>query len=83
MRLQSHTKQTQPDQTLFDGNFQVDVVGIVLLLVYWLLPYAVPDVPPGLMHICYVLGAIAVVVGVILLLFGRFRGPVGGRRHWY
>lgn len=58
-------------------------LGIVLLLVYWLLPDVLPDVPPGLLHICYVIGIIALLVGLILLVWGHFRGPVGGRRYWY
>jgi hypothetical protein len=59
------------------------VLGIILLLVAWLLPELIP-VPPNVDHVLYVLGWIAVVVGVLLLLFGQFSGrTVGGRRYWY
>lgn len=60
------------------------VAGIILLLIAYLLPDVVPDVPPGILHVAYVLGWIALVVGVLLFLFGRFSGhTVGGRRYWW
>jgi hypothetical protein len=62
---------------------QVITIGIVLLLVAWLLPDVLPGVEPGILHVCHVLGVIAVVVGLILLVFGHFRGPVRGRRYWW
>lgn len=59
------------------------VAGIILLLIAYLLPYLIP-VPPGIEHVIYVLGWIGVVVGLILLLLGHFRGgPVVGRRRYY
>jgi hypothetical protein len=59
------------------------VAGIILLLLAYLLPDVVPDVPPGILHVCSVLGWVAVVIGVILLLWGLVtKRPVGGR-YWY
>jgi hypothetical protein len=60
------------------------VAGIILLLIAYLLPDVLPDVPPGILHVCSVLGTLALVVGVILWLVGYFgHREVGGRRHWY
>jgi hypothetical protein len=60
------------------------VAGVILLLVAWLLPDVLPNVPPGILHVCNVLGWIAVVVGLILFLFGHFANrSVGGRRYWW
>ncbi|MDT5139339.1 MAG: hypothetical protein QOD58_3601, partial [Mycobacterium sp.] len=62
------------------------VVGIALLIIAWAVPQVVPDVPPGVINICHVLGVIAVVVGLILLLWGSMRDgthPIGGRRRYY
>lgn len=59
------------------------VIGIILLLVAYLLPYLIA-VPPGILHVLTVLGWIGIVVGIILLLFGQFTGrAVGGRRYWW
>lgn len=59
------------------------VIGIILLLVAYLLPDVVA-VPPGIIHVLSVLGWIGIVVGLILLLFGRFTGrPIGGRQYWW
>lgn len=58
------------------------VLGVILLLVAYLLPDLVA-VPYGIIHVLTVLGWIGVVVGLILLVLGRFRGPVGGRRYWW
>ena len=63
------------------------VAGIVLLIVVWALPQVFPGAAPpvpALEHIGWVLGIILIVVGVVLLLFGRFSGrTVGGRRYWW
>lgn len=60
------------------------VAGIILLLIAYLLPDLVPGVPPGILHVCSVLGWIAIVVGVILLLLSLIgHREVGGRRYWY
>jgi Family of unknown function (DUF6131) len=59
------------------------VAGIILLLIAYLLPDVLPDVPPGILHVCWTLGWIALVIGVILLLWGLIsHRPVGGR-YWY
>lgn len=59
------------------------ILGIVLLLIAWLLPYVVP-VPPGIEYVLTVLGWIGVVVGIILLLLSTIGNrTVGGRRYWY
>ena len=60
------------------------VIGVILLLCAYLLPDVIP-VPPGVEHILTVLGWIGVVVGLVLLLLGHFRGGpvVGTRRYWY
>jgi hypothetical protein len=59
------------------------VLGIILLLAAYLLPDLVP-VPPGVEHVLSVLGWIAIIVGILLLLFGHFSGrAVGGRRYWF
>jgi hypothetical protein len=34
-------------------------------------------------HILWILGIIAIVVGLILLAVGYANHPVGGRRYWY
>ena len=61
------------------------VLGVILLVVgYWLVPKFVPDVPPVLDHLAIILGWIFLVVGLILLFLGMFRGrSIGGRRYWY
>jgi hypothetical protein len=59
------------------------VAGIILLLLAYLLPDLTPDVPPGILHVCSVLGWVAILVGVILLLLSLIGRPVGGRRYWY
>lgn len=60
------------------------VAGVILLLIAYLLPDVVPSVPPGILHVAYVLGWIALVVGVLLFLFGHLGNrTVGGRRYWY
>lgn len=33
--------------------------------------------------ILWTIGVILLVVGLVLLLVGTYRGPVGGRRHYY
>jgi uncharacterized membrane protein HdeD (DUF308 family) len=59
------------------------IAGIVLLLIAWLLPDVLP-VEPGILHVCHVLGVIAVVVGLVLFVFGHFANrTLGGRRYWY
>jgi hypothetical protein len=62
------------------------VIGIILLLIAYLLPDLIP-VPPGILHICYVLGWVAIVAGIVLWIFyalGRPLGPgVRGRRGMY
>lgn len=58
------------------------LVGVVLLLLAWLLPYVIP-VPYGIDHVLMILGWIGVVVGIILLLLSLGGRPVGGRRYWY
>jgi Family of unknown function (DUF6131) len=59
------------------------VLGIILLLVAYLLPDLVP-VPPGVEHVLSVLGWIAIIVGILLLLFGHFSGrTIGNRRYWF
>ncbi len=60
------------------------VTGVILLLIAWLLPDVLPGVEPGILHVCHVLGVIAVVVGLILLVFGHFANrTIGGRRYWF
>lgn len=60
------------------------VAGIILLLIYYLLPDIVPTVPPGILHVAWVLGWVAIVAGVLLFLFGHFGNrSVGGRRYWW
>lgn len=60
------------------------VIGIILLLLAYLLPDVVA-VPPGIEHVLSVLGWVAIVVGLILLVFGHLRGGpvVGTRRYWW
>lgn len=63
------------------------VLGVILMLLAWALPQIFPDAPPpvpALEHIGWVVGAILLVVGLILLLFGHLSGqPIGGRRYWW
>jgi Family of unknown function (DUF6131) len=60
------------------------VCGVILLLIAWLLPDVLPGVEPGILHVCHVLGVIAVVVGLILFVVGHFGNrSLGGRRYWY
>lgn len=59
------------------------VLGVILLLVAYLLPDLIPTVPPGVLHVCDVLGWICIVVGLILLVLSLLGRPVGGRRFWY
>jgi hypothetical protein len=61
------------------------ILGVILLLIAYLLPDVVPTVPPGILHVCSVLGWIALVVGLILLVLGQLRPNtrLGGRRYWY
>lgn len=62
------------------------VAGIILLLLAYLLPDVLPNIQPGILHVCSVLGTVALVVGVILFLLGFIGGgrhQVGGRRYWY
>lgn len=60
------------------------IAGIILLLIAYLLPDVVPDVPPGILHVCTVLGWIAIVIGIILLLLSLIgHRHVGGRQYWY
>jgi hypothetical protein len=64
----------------------VIVTGIILLIVVWALPQIFPNAAPpvpALEHIGWVIGIILIVVGIILLLLGRFGHPIGGRRYWY
>lgn len=58
--------------------------GIILLLIAYLLPDVLPNVPPGILHICSVLGWVALIIGIILLLLGLvLHRPIAGRRYWY
>lgn len=67
------------------------ILGIVLLLVAYLLPDLVPDVPGGILHVCSVLGTVAIIIGIILLFLGLVGRPLGGgwgpqvngRRYWW
>lgn len=49
------------------------VLGIILLIVGYLLPFP----------ILVTIGGILIIVGVILLLLGSTGRLVGGRRYWY
>ena len=55
--------------------------GVVLLLIGYLLPLAVP-VPLVLVTLAVWLGWILLIIGVILWLLGSVRQPVGRRRHF-
>jgi Family of unknown function (DUF6131) len=58
------------------------VAGVILLLVGYLLPVALP-VPLVLAIVAVWLGWILLIVGVILLLLDNVgRRPVGGRRYY-
>jgi MFS family permease len=63
------------------------ITGIILLIVVWALPQIFPNAAPpvpALEHIGWVIGILLIVLGVVLLLFGRFSGhTIGGRRYWY
>jgi hypothetical protein len=60
------------------------VLGVILLVVgYWLIPDAVPDIPPQLDRLCVDLGWLFLVIGIVLLLLSLFGHPVGNRRFWY
>lgn len=63
------------------------VLGIVLLLLAYLLPDMLPDVPYGILHICSVLGTVALIIGIVLLILGVAGRPVGrgwgGRGYWF
>lgn len=48
------------------------IIGLVCLLLGWLLG----------IHLLYVLGAILLVIGVVLLVLSQIGRPVGGR-NWY
>jgi hypothetical protein len=49
------------------------VIGIVLLLLGFVFG----------IHLLWILGIIALVVGLILLIAGAAGREVGGRKHWY
>jgi Family of unknown function (DUF6131) len=49
------------------------IIGVVLLLLGFVLA----------IHILWVLGILALVIGLILLAMGQFGRPVGGRRHYW
>lgn len=49
------------------------VLGIVLLIIGFI----------AKVHIIWILGIIAVVIGAILFLLGAAGREVGGRRHWF
>lgn len=49
------------------------IIGIILLLLGFLLG----------IYLLWVLGVICLVLGLVLFALGHFRGPVGGRRHWW
>jgi hypothetical protein len=50
------------------------ILGIVLLLVYYLLAH---------LQIFFIFGVILIIVGVVLMIAGRSGHMVGGRSHWY
>jgi hypothetical protein len=49
------------------------ILGVILLIIGWLTN----------LSILYIIGAIALVVGVILLILGSMGRQVGGRRHYW
>lgn len=49
------------------------VLGIVLLIIGYVLPFP----------LLYTLGGILLVIGVIFFVLGGVGRPVGGRRYWY
>lgn len=49
------------------------LIGIILLVLGFLLGF----------HLLWVLGIVALVVGLILLLAGSLGHPLGGRAHWF
>jgi uncharacterized membrane protein HdeD (DUF308 family) len=51
----------------------VIVLGVVLLIIGFITA----------VHIIWILGIIAVVVGAILAIMGATGRAVGGRNHWY
>ena len=61
-------------QPIPEGEQQMIVLGVILILVGYLLP-----VPA----IIATIGWILLVIGVVLLILGRVGRPVGGRRYWY
>lgn len=49
------------------------ILGIILLVTGYLLGIGVLST----------LGLILLIIGVVLMLFGSFGTPVGGRRYWF
>jgi protein-S-isoprenylcysteine O-methyltransferase Ste14 len=61
-------------QPIPEGEQQMIVLGVILILVGYLLP-----VPA----IIATIGWVLLVIGVVLLILGQVGRPVGGRRYWY
>jgi uncharacterized membrane protein HdeD (DUF308 family) len=51
----------------------VIVLGIILLIIGFI----------AAVHIIWILGIIAVLVGAVLAITGAAGREIGGRRHWY
>jgi hypothetical protein len=56
-------------------------LGIVLIILGLVLPALIPTFAYA--HLCFVIGVIVLVVGLLLMLMGRMGHAVGGRRHYY
>jgi len=62
----------------------VIILGIVLLIVgYWLIPDALPQVPAQLDRLVIDFGILFLVIGVIFLILSLVGHPIGNRRYWY
>lgn len=60
------------------------VLGFILaILGDWALPTMLPEFPPRLDNLFFVVGVILILAGLIALVFGFTGRTLGGRRWWY
>jgi hypothetical protein len=60
------------------------VLGFVLAVVGdWALPALLPECPPRIDNLVFVIGVVLIIIGVVLLVLSLLGRSVGGRRYWY
>jgi hypothetical protein len=60
------------------------ILGFVLaILGDWALPALLPECPPRIDNLVFVVGVVLIIVGFVLLVLSLVGRPVGGRRFWY